>query len=158
METTMPDPETSARGTRLHHVGVTVPDLDRSIRFYADVFGAELEWDLTVEGDAAAGLTRVPGADLRFVSLRFAHGSIELFEFRGGAPGRPNDRALNDVGVHHLCLEVDDIEAVHRRLVELDLPCWTEPQLIEEGSLAGLRFFMFEDPDGQLVEILQPPA
>jgi len=144
------------RAGGLHHVGITVSDLDRSLRFYADVFGGELEWQIEGEGEGVEAISRVPGGSMRVASLKLPYGRLELFEWRN-PPGRANDRDLNDIGATHICFEVDDLDAAYARLQELEVPCWYPPQDVTEGPLAGLRFFYFEDPDGLKVELLTPP-
>jgi catechol 2,3-dioxygenase-like lactoylglutathione lyase family enzyme len=143
-----------ARG--LHHVGVTVADLERSAAFYEDVFGGEREWLIEAEGDGVDQMTRVPGTSMRVTSLKLPYGALELFEF-SSPEGRVNDRRLNDVGATHVCLEVDDVDAVYEKLGELGVECWYPPQESTEGPLKGLRFFYFQDPDGLMVEVLRPP-
>jgi catechol 2,3-dioxygenase-like lactoylglutathione lyase family enzyme len=139
----------------LHHVGITVENLERSIEFYANVFGADLEWSIESAGEGAEAVSRVPGADMRIASLRLPYGRLELFEF--AAPrGRPNDGVLNDIGATHICLEVADVDAVYARVQELGLRCWYAPIEVTQGLLAGQRFFFFEDPDGLKVEVLTP--
>lgn len=142
------------RTTGMHHFGVVVSDLERSVRFYEDVFGARKEWEMEASGEAVSALTRVPGSDVRIAFLRLPNAGLELFEYRR-PPGRPYPLQPNDVGRSHLCLEVDDIDAAYARLQELDVECHFPPQRIDEGVLAGLRFFDFSDPDGVPIEIYQ---
>jgi catechol 2,3-dioxygenase-like lactoylglutathione lyase family enzyme len=143
-----------ARG--LHHVGLTVSDLDRSVAFYSELFGGEKEW--TIEADDPEGaLTRVPGAAMTVTSLRLPYGNLELFEFEG-PDGRDDQRRLNDIGVSHICIEVDDVDAVYAEALERGVECWYPPKESTEGPLAGLRFFYLVDPDGVPVEVLRPPS
>ena len=55
----------------LHHVGITVKDLDASIRFYHDVLGLEFSNEPSpwFEGEGLGDAVGVPGAGLRQVSL-----------------------------------------------------------------------------------------
>lgn len=54
----------------LHHVGITVKDLDASIRFYHDVLGLEFSNEPSpwFEGEGLGDAVGVPGAGLRQVS------------------------------------------------------------------------------------------
>jgi catechol 2,3-dioxygenase-like lactoylglutathione lyase family enzyme len=140
----------------LHHQGITVSDLDRSVRFYSEVFGATVDWEIEASGEGISELTRVPEADIRVALLRLPYGNIELFEYRN-PDGRPYELRSNDVGAAHLCLEVDDVEAAYDRLQELGVTCRFPPQVAESGRIAGYRYFYFDDPDGLPVELLQLP-
>src|SRR5437764_15004012 len=68
----------------LHHVGITVKDLDASIRFYHDVLGLEFSnepspWFESPELGPAVG---VPGASLRQVSLLLGDTTLELLQYK----------------------------------------------------------------------------
>lgn len=141
---------------KLHHCGITVTDLDRSIRFYEEVCGAERDWETQSAGEEASRLTRVLGTDMRIVQMRLPSGGIELFEFRSPS-GNPYEMWLNDVGSSHLCLQVDDIEVANDHLQRLGVKCWYPPQTVETGPTEGQRFLFFEDPDGYPIELLEIP-
>jgi catechol 2,3-dioxygenase-like lactoylglutathione lyase family enzyme len=146
-------PVTTVRTKGLEHWGYTVSDAERTARFYEDVFGAKREWAIEMEGDEVAEMVRVPGADVRVVLLSFGNAAIELFEYRNEG-GRGHDRRADDIGAGHLCLEVEDVDAAYARLQELSVPCRFPPVHVDEGPLAGLSFFYFDDPDGLPVELL----
>jgi catechol 2,3-dioxygenase-like lactoylglutathione lyase family enzyme len=98
------------------HVGVTVTDLDRALRWYVDVLGLEPIGSI-VEVRAGDGHGGAVAADVfgpRFGRFRQAHlagangVAIELFEF--AAP--PTDWRA---GIFHVCLAVGDVGAVAAR-------------------------------------------
>src|SRR3954452_10331572 len=78
----------------LHHVGITVKDLDASIRFYHDVLGLQFSnepspWFDAPELGPAVG---APGAALRQVSLILGDSTLELLEYK--APPSDTDKPL----------------------------------------------------------------
>jgi catechol 2,3-dioxygenase-like lactoylglutathione lyase family enzyme len=107
------------------HVSVTVPDIQAASDFMARAFGAVAVYDVQAsEDEPMAGaeteqqLGLPVGAKIVHKRLmRIGEGpSIELFQF---ADARQEDSpALNDHGLQHLALYVDDIEAAARRLEE----------------------------------------
>ena len=68
----------------LHHVGITVKDLDASIRFYHDVLGLQFSNEPSpwFEGEELGPAVGVPGAALRQVSLLLGDTTLELLEYR----------------------------------------------------------------------------
>ena len=52
------------------HIGITVRDMNESLRFYRDLLGLKVLGDLMVEGDEADTLTREHGVKLRVAYLR----------------------------------------------------------------------------------------
>lgn len=147
----------ATRATGLHHVGVTVSDLDRSLEFYADVFDVHPELDLEIDPATVERATRVVGSTCRLAFVRLPDGVvIELLEY--SKKGRDYALSNNDVGAAHPCFLVSDIDAAYARLQARGADCYHEPTEIPGGPLEGYRFFYFEDPDGLVVELLQPPV
>jgi catechol 2,3-dioxygenase-like lactoylglutathione lyase family enzyme len=66
----------------LHHVGITVKDLDASIGFYHDVLGLEFSNEPSpwFEGPELGPAVGVPGGALRQVSLLLGDTTLELLE------------------------------------------------------------------------------
>jgi len=138
------------------HGGITVSDMDVSLGFYRDGLGLEQEFDLVLD---APYLNTVLGLDqdsIRAVYLRIPGGGfVELLEYRGierlSAASRPCD-----YGAGHLCLYVDDVEAMHARLVGMGFRARSEQVVdITAGPNAGARSCYMADPDGYAVELFQ---
>ncbi len=84
--------------TRLHHVGVAVDSVQEAARLYHEMFGCELS-DLKERGALKAIFTYVGGDE------------VELLEDH--RPDSPIGKFLKEhgQGIHHICFEVEDIEA-----------------------------------------------
>ena len=141
----------------LHHVGITVADLDASIRFYHDVLGLEFANEPSPWFDGAE-LSRgvgVPGAALRQVSLLVGDTTLELLEYR--SPPSETERPLgsNSRGASHVAFVVEDIEATKAELEAKGIEFYSPVNVVDEGVLAGWRWVYFEDPDGYPLELVQ---
>jgi lactoylglutathione lyase len=143
----------------VHHAGVTVADLDRSLAFYRDVLGLEV-FVVAERSDATIGqIVGYPGASLKlaFCGVPGDSARIELLEYlepRGDAADGETFRP----GTGHVCFRVDDIDTLHRRIAEAGYaPRSTAPVTIAQGPNAGARSFYVRDPDGYTVELFQPP-
>jgi catechol 2,3-dioxygenase-like lactoylglutathione lyase family enzyme len=142
--------------TGFYHGGITVRDMETSLRFYQEGLGLEQEFDRILD---APYLNTVLGLDqrsIRAVYLRIPGGGfVELLEYRGierlAAASRPCD-----YGAGHLCLYVDDVEAMHRHLVGLGYRARSAEVVdITAGPNAGARSCYMADPDGYPVELFQ---
>ena len=116
------------------HVGLNVADLDRSVDFYAGIFG----WAVKGRGDGYAFL----GDDDRLI--------LTLWQQSDGtfATDRP--------GLHHLSFEVDSVEARPGRRgagARGGPASSTTTAIVPHGEGASSGGIFFEDPDGIRLEI-----
>jgi methylmalonyl-CoA epimerase len=130
-----------SRETKLHHVGIVVPDLER-IQLLLDLLGMEVGHTQYVpQYEADCYFTRGQGSVIEFVVPR--GGILQKFNKGFG-------------GLHHIAIEVDDIES---RSAELRAE---GVELLEEKAVdAGWIWINFLTPAstrGLIVEIVQPKA
>lgn len=141
----------------LHHVGITVRDLDASLRFYHDVLELPFanEPSPWFEGERLEKGVGVPGAALRQVCLRLGDTQLELLEYK--SPPSETDRPLlsNNLGASHVAFLVNDIEAKMAELEAKGISFYSDVNVVEEGVLAGWRWVYFEDPDGYPLELVE---
>ena len=141
----------------LHHVGITVKDLDASIRFYHDVLGLPFSnepspWFDAPELGPAVG---VPGAGLRQVSLLLGDTMLELLEYKSPPSHTTQPLQSNNIGASHVAFLVDDI---HETVVDLSskgISFFSDVNVVDEGVLAGWRWVYFADPDGYPLELVE---
>jgi catechol 2,3-dioxygenase-like lactoylglutathione lyase family enzyme len=92
----------------LHHVGITVRDLEESLAWYEHVFGVSREFIAEGSGPELSAGVNVPDAKLRSAFLRFHDVVVELLCYDN--PREEHNRRSNaDVGSAHVCIDVPDI-------------------------------------------------
>jgi catechol 2,3-dioxygenase-like lactoylglutathione lyase family enzyme len=141
----------------LHHVGVTVADLDRALDFYHGVLGLELRSEPSPVFDHASlgPAVGVPGAALRQVNLALGDTTLELLEY--SSPPSPIDSPMpqNALGAQHVAFRVDDIRASKRELEARGVEFFGDVNVVDEGVLAGWRWVYFSDPEGNPLELVE---
>jgi catechol 2,3-dioxygenase-like lactoylglutathione lyase family enzyme len=142
----------------IHHAGLVVRDLDRSIYFYHDILGLPFANEPTpwFTGPALEAGVGVPGAVLRQVSLWAGeHSTMELIEYRN----RPESSAApvpnSYMGAAHVCFKVDDVYAKKAELEASGVKFYSAVNVVDEGPLAGWRWVYFSDPDGLALELVE---
>jgi len=147
------------------HVSWTVPDLEAALKFYVEVFGAEVLYRLgpidaaeippNDQGrDYMDTHINVPGAALSLAMLKLSHNlNFQLVEY-----SKPADRTTQlprscDRGGHHLAIKVDDVDKAAAYLTAHG--CKTmETIFMEEGPLTGKKNMYFFDPFGHQLELV----
>jgi len=129
----------------IHHVAVVVRDLDQALAFYRDTLGLEVADRRRVEGE---------GVEIAF--LPTGEAEIELLEPLTEEGGVARFLEQRGEGLHHLCLEIDDIEAAMDRLDAAGARVLSEePQVSADGTR-----YVFVHPKsthGVLIELYQVP-
>lgn len=141
----------------MHHVGITVKDLDASIRFYHDVLGLPFSNEPSpwFDGPGLGPAVGVPGAALRQVSLLLGDTTVELLEYRNPPSQTTAPMPSNNIGASHIAFLVDDIRAKKAELEAKGIEFFSEVNTVDEGVLAGWRWVYFADPDGYPLELVE---
>jgi catechol 2,3-dioxygenase-like lactoylglutathione lyase family enzyme len=144
------------------HVGITVPDIEQATAFFVDVLGCELLYEREPPGDdVPRDRLGVPaGSRIRGVRfLRCANGAnVELFEFYSPDQREEFPRP-SDVGIQHLAVYVDDLDAAVEQLRRHGVDLMSGPNPLpgpEAGE--GNRFIYARTPWGLTVELISYPA
>jgi catechol 2,3-dioxygenase-like lactoylglutathione lyase family enzyme len=131
-----------------NHAGQVVKDLERSKRFYQKVLGFKFWYEFQPPQEAAAKLSSLkPPVGVTASYLTLDEFVLELIHY--SVPGvltAFKRRSMNEPGLTHLSVSVDDVRATAAKAVEYG------GQIIEESDI-GFALFI-RDPDGQLLELL----
>jgi len=139
--------------TRIRHTGIVVSDMARSLRFYRDLLGMEVWGEFEDDSPYVQAVTDTPGARIRMVKLRTPDGgSIELLQYLSHPQSVPEPRRACDVGCNHLALQVDDVDALHEKLVAEGIRFHTPPLVSSDGSA---KVTYCRDPEGVIVELVE---
>jgi catechol 2,3-dioxygenase-like lactoylglutathione lyase family enzyme len=144
----------------LDHAGLTVSDIERSLRFWRDALGMRETGRGTVRWPHLDRLTGIAETEIEWVGLEMGDGTqLELQEYHH-PPGQPCGRGEEaDPGRGHLGLRVEDLEEVVAKLRDSGAKLRSEePVLLERGSYAGWRAIYALDHDGNSAELMEPPA
>jgi lactoylglutathione lyase len=145
--------------TAVNHTSFTVSSLERSIDFYRDVLGLDL--DATWERNAPwiGEMTGFEGARLRLAALRVpgTEHVLELIEYEQ-PQGERLRCATNDVGSAHVGFVVEDLDAEYERLRDAGVEFLSAPVRVTEPPGVGARAVYFRDPDGIPLELQEREA
>ena len=128
---------------QINHVAVVVTDMEKSLSFWRDALGIELH-----------ELRDVPAEMSQVAFLPLAGSEIELVRPTSDDSGIAKYLAKRGPGMHHICLEVDDIDGMLAQLKTKAV------RLINEEARTatdGKRYAFIhpESTGGVLVELYQ---
>ncbi|MDI7276273.1 MAG: methylmalonyl-CoA epimerase [Anaerolineae bacterium] len=131
---------------RIDHIGIAVADLASALDFYDGMLGLP-----------ASEVEEVPDQGVRLAVLPVGESRLELLQ--STAPDGPVGRFIEKrgEGIHHICFEVDDIEAALAALRDAGV------RLIDEQPRTGVggRRIAFLHPrssHGVLIELSERPS
>src|SRR2546428_3640220 len=130
---------------RIDHVAIIVRDIEQALLFYRDTLGI-----------APSEIKQVPTEQVRiaFLPMGGPGGSeIELIEPTTADSSLSNFLEKRGEGLHHICLEVDDIDAALAEMQEKGAPVLDkQPRIAAEGRAI---FIHPKGTSGVLLELLE---
>ncbi|MBM7789624.1 VOC family protein [Tenggerimyces flavus] len=139
---------------RLHHVGITVNDLPRSVRFWAELTGGTASEIKTVDAPHLSTLLDYRDVRLQVATVKVSETlTIELLRYVS-EPADPYDPGTAHPGNVHVCFDVDDMSASWEHAVRCGaVPVGDGPVDVPSGGqLAYLRTV-----DGASIELRAIP-
>ena len=128
---------------QVNHVAVVVDDMEKALTFWRDALGMDLHElrDVPVEKSQVAFLP-LPGSEVELVKPTTDDSGIAKYLAKRGP------------GMHHICLEVDDIDGMMKQLRSRKIRLINEkPRTAADGK--KYAFIHPESTAGVLVELYQ---
>jgi methylmalonyl-CoA/ethylmalonyl-CoA epimerase len=127
----------------INHVAVVVDDMQKALSFWRDALGMELH-----------GLREVPAEKSQVAFLPLTGSEVELVTPTTDDSGIAKYLAKRGPGMHHICLEVDDIVGMLAQLQAKGIRLINEePRIAADGK--KYAFIHPESTSGVLVELYE---
>ena len=128
---------------KINHVAVVVDNMEKALSFWCSALGMELR-----------ELRDVPAEKSQVAFLPLPDSEVELVRPTTDDSGIARYLAKHGAGMHHICLEVDDIEGMMAKLKKKDIRLINEePRIAADGK--KYAFIHPESTSGVLVELYQ---
>ncbi len=131
------------------HLCIAVSDAEAALRFYRDLLGLEVFFDVELDGPPMEAVTGEAGARGRMIGGMLGGTVVELLQFTHRSLPRQSGHTL---GYTNISLSVRDIDAALAAVTAAGLE--PEQQPVEIG---GVRMFFVRDPDGTPIEFVSYP-
>ena len=130
---------------KINHVAIVVKDIDESLKFWETALGLKLDH-----------VEDVPSQASKVAFIPVGEGEIELVQPTSSDSGMAAYLEKRGEGMHHLCLEVDDIEAKMQELKDAGVRLINQsPEVLPGRKMA---FIHPKSTSGVLVELYEITA
>ena len=127
---------------KINHVAIVVQDIDSALNFWEQTFGLELDH-----------VEEVPLQKSKVAFLPVGESEIELVQPTTSDSGLANFLEKRGEGMHHICIEVEDIDAALAELKSKGVRLINE--IPEELPGRKMAFIHPKAANGVLVELYQ---
>jgi lactoylglutathione lyase len=127
--------------TRLGHAAIRARDIELTARFYREVLGMQEAFRMRNPAADALGSIHLYVAPYQFIEI-----------FPDGVEDHRGDHQ-KEIGLNHLCFEVDDAAAYLEEIRARGAPIDVE---LKQGQSRCLMFWT-HDPDGNRIEFMELP-
>jgi methylmalonyl-CoA/ethylmalonyl-CoA epimerase len=131
--------------TKINHIAIVVEDIEQALEVYRDAVGLPLEY-IGEEPEQAA----------RIAFLPTPNGEIELVQPTTTDSGIAKFLAKRGEGLHHICLEVESIDATLGEMTTRGLEVLGQPRVNNRGE--KYVFIHPKSAHGVLLELYERPA
>jgi len=131
-----------AKITKVNHVAIVVRDIEESLKFWEDSLGLKLDH-----------IEVVPSQNSRVAFFPVGGSEIELVQPTNSESGLAAYLEKRGEGLHHLCMEVDDIDAMLAELKEKGVRLINEEAEVLPGR--KMAFLHPKAGNGVLIELYQ---
>ena len=130
---------------KINHVAIVVKDIDESLKFWETALGLKLDH-----------VEDVPSQASKVAFIPVGEGEIELVQPTSSDSGMAAYLEKRGEGMHHLCIEVDDIEAKMQELKGAGVRLINQsPEVLPGRKMA---FIHPKSTSGVLVELYEITA
>jgi catechol 2,3-dioxygenase-like lactoylglutathione lyase family enzyme len=145
---------------KTEHTGITVSNLERSVRMFRDVLGFQVLSQESEPGhaDHVRTLSNLKNAPVKLAFVKAPGGHVlELIEYHGPKSKSKVKARPCDTGYLHLALGVDNLTAAIKAADKAGLKVMNEVVRVKEGAAKGAKAAYLRDRDGIIVEMIQRP-
>ena len=129
---------------KVDHIGIAVHSIEEALQIYEGALGLEL-----------ANVKEMPERAVRVAFLPAGESEIELVEPLTTEGGVAKFLEKRGEGLHHICLEVDDIEAALQDLVAQGVRLIDDQP--RQGAHGRVAFLHPKSAHGVLIELIEKP-
>ena len=140
----------------VRHVGITVKNIEKSLKLYKNYFGFQIIWDKIEKGKFIDGLSGLNNVIVRTVKLKDKKENIvELLQYKSHQKNNSlsiNNRKINQISISHFAINVENLDDTYIELSKIGIKFNAKPAFSPDG---GVKVCFCKDFDGNLIELVE---
>jgi catechol 2,3-dioxygenase-like lactoylglutathione lyase family enzyme len=135
------------------HVGISVIDLEKSVKFYTDVMQMDLDYRTKNKGEIISRIVGVKDADFDVAVVRKGSLRIELLDYKSEEKKKKATYPAQDQpGLVHISFLVDDVQKEYERIKAMGFEFNSPPMVAREN---GPTIAYFKGVDHVVIELFE---
>ncbi|UCD77193.1 MAG: VOC family protein [Desulfobacterales bacterium] len=136
------------------HVGISVRNLEESVRFYTEVLGMQEDTRAYHTGEKVSRVVDVENAEVAVCYVTKGKHRLELIEYKNKDQAKLNYsyKPQDEPGLVHIAFIVEDVDESYQKIKNLGYQFNSPPMVTREN---GPKIAFFKGPDNVIVELYQ---
>ena len=138
----------------VRHIGISVTNMEKSLKFYRDLLGFKIEREMDESGSHLDNMLSLKNVNVKTIKMSIdGKGGtlVELLQFFSHAK-KPEDSEITRIGTSHFALTVNNLDEIYEKFKKEGIKFNSSPQTSPDGY-AKVAFCL--DPDNTLIELVQ---
>lgn len=136
----------------IHHFGIVVKDIDKSMKFYNDL-GFRKVSDYITSGEDIDYAMGTINLKIHAVFMKFADCMLELMQMEPNHNKERERSYVNDIGIRHIAFEVKELNRLYENLTAKSVKFISPPRVLKNQQNDILAYCY--DPDGNIIEFYE---
>ena len=139
------------------HVGISVRNLEESVKFYTEILGMQEDIRAYHKGETISRVVAVENTEVEVCYVTKGKHRLELIEYKNKDKAKLNYtyKSQDDPGLVHIAFIVDDVEEIYQKIKDLGYEFNSPPIITREN---GPKIAFFRGPDNVIIELYQKAA
>lgn len=138
---------------RLRHIGIVVRNLEKSVKFYEDLFALKLVNKMMEGGKYIEDLVGIKNASIKWAKLKAKDDTVfELLEYQNTEVKAKDNYSADRLGCSHIAISVENIQEIYTKLQAYGCKCNSKPLTSPDKKV---KVIYCHDIDGTILEIVE---
>jgi catechol 2,3-dioxygenase-like lactoylglutathione lyase family enzyme len=135
------------------HVGISVIDLEKSVKFYTEVMQMDLDYRTKNKGEIISRIVDVENVDMDVAVVRKGSLRIELLDYKNPQKKKSGTYPAQDQpGLVHISFLVDDVQKEYERIKAMGFKFNAPPMVARDN---GPKIAYFRGADNVVIELFE---